>query len=301
MILAELLETTIAQRKDFEKAISSVKLEIEQASIELELCFKRGNKLLICGNGGSAADAQHMAAEFVGRFEKDRAGLPALALTVDTSALTAIGNDWSFDYVFRRQLEALGRQDDVILGISTSGKSRNILDALAHARVMGLKTIGLVGQDGGDMFDVCDVLINVGGIRTPIIQERQLAVEHIIAELVEDRLRQSLPIARAGDRQRIFCFDIDDTICMRSCESYDQAQPYLKRIAKVNALYEAGHKIIFFTARGSVSGIDHRVLTENQLQKWGVKYHELRLGKPQYDVIVDDKALNDYDFFGMKE
>lgn len=300
-MMSHAVDSLIREREDFITFLSGARYDITKAVSEISLAFKRGNKLLICGNGGSAADSQHMAAEFVGRFEKDRAGLPAIALTVDTSAITAIGNDWSFDYVFRRQLEALGQRNDVILGISTSGKSRNILDALAHARDMGLKTIGLVGRNGGDMPSVCDVLINVYGERTPIIQERQLAIEHMICELVEDQLRTSVTIGPVGDRPRTYCFDIDDTICRCIGGSYNQAQPYPKRIAKVNELYDAGHRVIFFTARGSVTGIDHRDLTESQLKKWGVKYHELRLGKPQYDIIVDDKALNDYDFFGLRE
>ena len=151
--------------------------------------FLTGGKLFICGNGGSAADAQHMAAELVGRFGEERPGLPAIALTTDSSALTAIANDWNYEYVFKRQLEALGRPGDVILGISTSGASKNVLGTLAHARPQGITSLGLTGTADTMMQHVCDVLINVGGSSTPIIQERMLVVEHTVCQLVEEKLR----------------------------------------------------------------------------------------------------------------
>ena len=171
---------------DVRKCISSV-LQVTEIIAD---AFERGDRLFIFGNGGSAADSQHMAAEFVGRFGQDRIGLPAIALTVDTSALTAIANDWQFSYVFRRQLEALARPGDVALGISTSGNSSNVLEALAHAQANGMASLGLVGNGGGAMRKHCSILIDVGPGRTPVIQEKQLIVEHTICELVETILRK---------------------------------------------------------------------------------------------------------------
>lgn len=182
-------ESMIKARAGFQEAMTGARADIELAVSCIMDAFRSGRQLFICGNGGSAADSQHMAAEFVGRFGLDRRGLPAIALTTDSSALTAISNDWNYEYVFRRQLEALGRQDDVLLGISTSGESKNIVEALAHARHAGIRTIGLVGKSSSKMASMCEVLINVGGASTPVIQERQLAVEHIICEAVEEMLR----------------------------------------------------------------------------------------------------------------
>ena len=145
----------------------------------------------------------------------------------------------------------------------------------------------------------CDIVINVGGERTPIIQERQLAVEHMMCEVIESILGHEPSIVM--DQKWTYCFDIDGTLCVSTGGFYDRAQPYKKRIGVVNQLFDAGHQIVLYTARGTVTGIDHRELTEGQLKSWGVKYHELRLGKPQYDLFVDDRALNDYDFFGFKE
>lgn len=287
-------EDLVLERETFSHRLLAAFSQVLDAVEIIERAFRGGNKLLICGNGGSAADSQHMAAEFVGRFERDRSGLPAIALTTDTSAITAIGNDWSYDYVFRRQLEALGRRGDVILGITTSGKSGNVLEALAHAKNMGLRTIGLVGRKG-DMEAVSDVLIDIGPGRTPVVQERMLAVEHMVCELVEDKLRQD---AVVGPGKRTYCFDIDGTIC-NTVSQYDRATPYVKRIQRVNELYDAGHTIIYYTARGSSSGVDYTELTRSQLEKWGAKHHELRLKKLQYDVWVDDKALSDGEFFGF--
>ena len=147
--------------------------------------FKRGNKVLLVGNGGSAADAQHFAGELVGRFKAKRRALPAIALTTNTSVLTAIGNDYCFDYVFARQLEALAAEGDVVIGITTSGNSRNVLDAIRVARQAGAHTVGLTGASGGSLVGAVDVLIQVPSQDTPRIQESLLVVEHIICELVE--------------------------------------------------------------------------------------------------------------------
>lgn len=159
---------------------------IRAAALETAARISQGGKLLICGNGGSAADAQHIAGEFVNRFLLDRPGLPAIALTTDTSILTAIGNDLGYDQVFSRQVEALGNEGDVLLAISTSGNSPNVLAALEAARKKGLFTIGLSGPGGGRM--VCDLLIAVPGGDTPLIQEIQLAAEHVFCAVTDHYL-----------------------------------------------------------------------------------------------------------------
>ncbi len=150
--------------------------------------LEQGNKLLLCGNGGSAADAQHIAAEFVGRFAFDRPALPALALSVNSSCVTAIGNDYGFDMVFSRQLEALARPGDVCLGISTSGNSPNVLCAMATARKMKLHTVGLTGAAGGELKRAVDYCICVPSDETPRIQECHILIGHVISELVEQTI-----------------------------------------------------------------------------------------------------------------
>lgn len=157
---------------------------IEQAAFAIALCFAKGGKLLLCGNGGSAADCQHMAAEFVNRFLLDRPALPAIALTTDTSALTAIGNDSHFEFIFARQVEALGLPGDILLGISTSGRSKNVLAAMEIARSKMIQVIGLCGQNG-DMRGLCQHLIAVPSVSTPLIQEIHLGVEHLLCRLVD--------------------------------------------------------------------------------------------------------------------
>ena len=147
--------------------------------------MKAGGKLLVAGNGGSAADAQHLAAEFVGRLVVNRPALRAIALTTDTSILTALGNDFSFDHIIERQVEALGLPGDIFLGISTSGNSRNILKAAHLAKKMGLTTVGFTGNDGGALAKFCDLSIVVPSTETMNIQEAHLALEHIFCMLVE--------------------------------------------------------------------------------------------------------------------
>jgi D-sedoheptulose 7-phosphate isomerase len=147
--------------------------------------MRGGGKLLVAGNGGSAADAQHLVAEFVARLTVDRPALRAIALTTDSSILTAIGNDYSYDYVFARQIEALGNAGDVFLGISTSGNSKNILAALREARQRGLRTVGFSGNGGGAMRELCDFNIVIPSSVTMNIQETHLALEHIFCMLVE--------------------------------------------------------------------------------------------------------------------
>ena len=150
--------------------------------------FRRGGTLLVFGNGGSASDAQHVSAEFVGRFQRERAPLPAMALTTDTSLLTSIANDYGFDRVFVRQIEALGRPGDVALGISTSGGSPNVLAALDAARVKGLKTIALTGRDGGAVGRAAAIHINVPAASVARVQEVHRTLLHIICDIVEGEL-----------------------------------------------------------------------------------------------------------------
>lgn len=150
--------------------------------------FRRGNKVVLFGNGGSAADAQHLAAEFVGRFTFVRPALPALALNANSSSVTAIANDWGFDKVFSRQIEALAREGDVAFGISTSGQSPNVLQAMSTARKMALHTVGLTGSSGEQLKDVADHCICVPSAETPRIQECHILIGHIIAELVEQAI-----------------------------------------------------------------------------------------------------------------
>lgn len=147
--------------------------------------FKNGNKVLFCGNGGSAADAQHLAAEFSGRFYKDRKALPSEALHCNTSYLTAVANDYSYDVIYSRLLEGVGAKGDVLVGLSTSGNSKNILNAFAVAKTMGITTIAFTGESGGKMKDVCDYLINIPSADTPRIQESHIMLGHIVCELVE--------------------------------------------------------------------------------------------------------------------
>lgn len=161
---------------------------IEQIANVIVDAFRQGRKLLIAGNGGSAADAQHLAGEFVSRFYFDRPGLPAIALTTDTSILTAIGNDYDFSDIFSRQVQAQGSEGDVFLGITTSGNSLNIIKALNESKRKGLVTLGLSGTTGGDMYHLCDYCIRVPSSETPRIQEAHILVGHIICGLVEKKL-----------------------------------------------------------------------------------------------------------------
>ena len=147
-----------------------------------------GKKLLVMGNGGSAADAQHFAAEIVGRFKLERRGLPAIALTTDTSILTAIGNDYGFDMIFRRQIEALATSGDVVVGISTSGSSENVRSALLLAGELGCRTVGLLGKDGGSIKECVEIALTVPSHDTPRVQEGHITIIHIICDLVEKEL-----------------------------------------------------------------------------------------------------------------
>lgn len=163
---------------------------VEAASVACIDSLQRGGKVLLAGNGGSAAQAQHMAGEFMGRFAFDRPGLPALALTTDTSVLTAIGNDYGYDLIISRQVRVHGSKGDVFIGYSTSGQSPNILMAFEEARDCGLVCIGFTGNRGGPMLELCDILIEVPSSETPRIQEGHLLLGHILCGLVEKALFQ---------------------------------------------------------------------------------------------------------------
>jgi len=162
---------------------------VARAAMQIVTTLRGGGKVLFCGNGGSAADAQHLAAEFTGRYLKERRALPALALHANTSSLTAIGNDYGFDLIFSRQLEALGKEGDVLVGISTSGNSRNVLRAMEVAKSKSIYTIALTGS-GGQMKDLADCAISIPSNETPRIQECHILTGHIICEIAEEMLME---------------------------------------------------------------------------------------------------------------
>lgn len=168
--------------------IGSMEEDLGQASAMAVEVLKRGNKVLLCGNGGSAADAQHIAAELTGRYKTERRGLPGIALTTDTSALTAISNDYGYDRVFDRQVEALANKGDLLIGISTSGNSTNIISALKLAKELGCATLGFSGRDGGAMNEVCDINLVVPSNNTPRIQEMHILFGHIICQIIDNEL-----------------------------------------------------------------------------------------------------------------
>ena len=185
---------------EFEKLLANFKTMAADPGLSdnivgaVELCvesLRAGGKVMFAGNGGSAADAQHMAAEFVNRYLIDRRPLPALALTTDSSALTAIGNDFSFEQVFAKQIEALGKKEDLALGISTSGNSANVLRGMEAAGLIGMQRAALTGGvrcPGGSLAPLCDIVLNVPSDATPHIQETHLFIEHLLCELVERQM-----------------------------------------------------------------------------------------------------------------
>jgi D-sedoheptulose 7-phosphate isomerase len=181
--LTELQDALAAMRAD-----ASLVSKLEAAAKECIACLQRGNRVLLAGNGGSAADAQHIAAELVGRFAFDRPGLPAIALTTDTSILTAISNDYGYDQVFARQVQALGTKGDVFIGYSTSGRSPNILRAFEEARRKELVCIGLAGKRGGPMRELCHHLLEVPADTTASVQVGHLSLGHILCGLIENTI-----------------------------------------------------------------------------------------------------------------
>lgn len=167
------------------QVIETLDSKIAKAADLVVSTIQKGNKVLLFGNGGSAGDAQHIAAEFTGRFVKERRGLPAIALTTDTSALTAIGNDYGFDRVFERQVEALAKEGDLLIGISTSGNSPNVLKALSLGKELNCFTLGLSGRDGGKMNQYCDINIVVPSNTTARIQEMHILIGHLLCSVVD--------------------------------------------------------------------------------------------------------------------
>lgn len=168
------------------KKLYEIKDKINETGRKLGEAIKNGNKILICGNGGSAADSQHFAAEIVGRYMKERKGWPAVALTTDTSTLTAVGNDYGYDAVFERQVEALGEKNDWLIGISTSGNSENVIRAIQKAGSSDVKTIALLGRDGGKIKELSDISILLPAKDTARIQEGHIFILHIWAEMIEE-------------------------------------------------------------------------------------------------------------------
>jgi len=174
-----------AHRKTVDAVLAWLSDDIEAVCRQLVQALERGNKIMLCGNGGSAADAQHLAAELVGRFRLERRGLPAIALTTDTSALTAIGNDYGFDAIFSRQVDALASKGDLLLAFSTSGNSKNVLRAVEAAHQHGCRSVGLTGHDGGELKSLCHYLLAIPSDETACIQEMHMMIGHAICEVAE--------------------------------------------------------------------------------------------------------------------
>lgn len=186
--------------RDFIESELKTHIEITQSTLDSTLdsimlasdmiinTLKSGNKIMICGNGGSAADAQHFAAELIGRYKRNRVAIPCIALTTDTSILTAVGNDFGFDYIFSRQVEALGNSNDLLIAISTSGKSKNIINVINVAKNKNCKILGLSGNGGGIMNDICDINIVIPTTNTPRIQEMHLLIEHTLCDIIEKNI-----------------------------------------------------------------------------------------------------------------
>ncbi len=171
-----------------QKVIETMSEPLQEASKLAVETLKAGNKILLFGNGGSAADAQHIAAELTGRYKTERRGLPGIALTTDTSALTAIGNDYGYDRVFDRQVESLANEGDLLIGISTSGNSANVINAFKVGQELGCKTIGFSGRDGGAMNELCDINLVVPSNDTPRIQEMHILFGHTICQIIDNEL-----------------------------------------------------------------------------------------------------------------
>ena len=178
-------QQAIAEHLSVIQALSAQQPVLERIAAEMTRAIFAGNKVLWCGNGGSAADSQHMAAELVGRFRRERRGLKSIALTTDTSLLTAIGNDYGFERVFQRQVEALCAEGDVVVGISTSGNSKNVCAALEAARKLGAFTVAFTGQDGGKLAEIADATLRIASKETARIQEGHILCGHILCDWIE--------------------------------------------------------------------------------------------------------------------
>tara|TARA_B100001057_G_C22867219_1_gene957079 strand:+ start:3297 stop:3878 length:582 start_codon:yes stop_codon:yes gene_type:complete len=185
------IKNQISESIDLKKLILNDKNILTLLSKVSDQCLnaiKSNKKIILAGNGGSAADAQHIAAEFVSKFNMDRKSIPALALTTDTSIITSISNDYDFSQIFSRQIESLGNEGDIFIGISTSGNSENIIQALKEGKKRGIINVGLTGKNGGKMKDLCDFCLCVPSLDTPRIQESHLMIEHILCGIIEEEL-----------------------------------------------------------------------------------------------------------------
>lgn len=185
--IIEIISNSINVKRDILKN-SDLLQKIEQIVSVIITCFKNDGKVLFCGNGGSASDAQHLAAELSGRFYIDRAPLFAEALHVNTSYMTSVSNDYGYEYVYSRLIDAFGRNGDILIGLTTSGNSKNIINAFENANKIGMITIAMTGQYGGDINEFCDYLLDVPSKDTPRIQESHIMIGHIICELVEKKI-----------------------------------------------------------------------------------------------------------------
>ncbi len=185
--MIDIIKNIFEENKSLNEVTLKANLKnIESLAKEMIRSLKSGGKIIIFGNGGSAADSQHFAAELVGRFEKERTPLSAVSLTTNTSSITAIGNDYGYEVVFSRQLEAIAKKGDVAVGISTSGNSKNVIEAVKRAKSLGLYTASFTGGDGGKLMGVSDININVPTKHTPRVQENHILIIHIICKLIED-------------------------------------------------------------------------------------------------------------------
>lgn len=188
--IAGILQDAIRASTETVRSLEQLEANLARAADLIEKCLRAGNKLLVCGNGGSAADAAHFATEFVVRFAKDRRAYPAISLTGDGGLLTAAGNDYGFDEIFARQVAAFGKENDVFICLTTSGNSKNVMRALGEAKARKLKTIALLGRDGGSTIGIADVDLLVRGDSTARIQEAHKLLLHVLCEAMESRLPQ---------------------------------------------------------------------------------------------------------------
>ncbi|MCB5191595.1 D-sedoheptulose 7-phosphate isomerase [Methylobacillus arboreus] len=185
MSAVDTLKQAISEHQAVIAALEPLLPEIAAVAEAMRACLARGGKILLFGNGGSAADSQHIAAEIVGRYKKERRGLPAIALTTDTSILTSVGNDYGFDFIFSRQVEALCTPHDLVIGFSTSGNSKNVVAGIEKAREIGAVTIGMTGGTGGKLAGLCDQVLIMPTSDTPRIQEAHILIGHSLCDLVE--------------------------------------------------------------------------------------------------------------------
>jgi D-sedoheptulose 7-phosphate isomerase len=188
---SEILKSAVAAARETLQSLPDLAAQVESATDLIEQCLRAGNKLLVCGNGGSASDAAHFATELVVRFTKDRPAYPAIALAGDGGLLTAAGNDYGFDEIFARQVAAYGKENDLLICLTTSGKSKNVVRALEEAKTRKLKTVALLGRDGGSTIGLAEVDLLVRGDSTARIQEAHKLLLHVLCEALESRLAQN--------------------------------------------------------------------------------------------------------------